>query len=695
MLSFLNTVRLQELDNSGKILNGGKIYTYRLGTNTPKITYQDINGETPNTNPVILDSVGSAQIYLNGSYTLWLYDENDVQVGPPVDIEGGINNFITSGGSGTFADNIVVSVNNYNDVRALTNPYAWVFVQGRELQADGGEGLFYFDASSSESDDDGVTLQPSTTGRYIRYNVTNIEPTWFGLVYNDSSDQSIYLDKAATASIRYARPVLINDSVYINSNYTITSGSEYIFTDNSKMVSTLSVTMTFPSGSKILSCGRRIFGNSVQPIFGKSIFAGDTINYSIFDADNVEGRIVKLQNSSSENYFIRFDESITTSVAPQLPANFDLQYSGNVVTINSPTDLSYRTSYDGTSQLFGYTFLSAVGNVSISGDTIRPEHFGVDNNIAFKVLSQSGKGVLQAGKAYNISANLSGEELSLISEDNYTDSNLNLNDCYFDFNKLYLHNATLNMTSATIDSENIVFKDIALISDTSGAIYASDDIRLYDCYIVNENIFETSGNIFYDNVELAVSADYRFYKENTVFEDVYLRSEEKTPEYTTLLGIDDSKKIITIDNLVLPNISATNITTYNTPESRKINKTRIDFRWVYNFGPQCGIYRDDVYVSASPVGVLTATYVATSADNAVIIASTSGSTYTAYVGRIDLTTELGDVREQVTVCQDGSLPSLQVSGAVTGFGVYPGIVDQYKFGTVAYYDDRAKKWSLT
>lgn len=55
-------------------LVGGKLYTYAAGTSTPKPTYQDAAGTTPNTNPITLDSTGSALIFWDGSYKIALMD---------------------------------------------------------------------------------------------------------------------------------------------------------------------------------------------------------------------------------------------------------------------------------------------------------------------------------------------------------------------------------------------------------------------------------------------------------------------------------------------------------------------------------------------------------------------------------------------------------------------------------------------
>lgn len=50
---------------AGLPLVGGLLYSYIAGTTTPQATYTDETGLTPNTNPVVLDSTGSAEVWLN------------------------------------------------------------------------------------------------------------------------------------------------------------------------------------------------------------------------------------------------------------------------------------------------------------------------------------------------------------------------------------------------------------------------------------------------------------------------------------------------------------------------------------------------------------------------------------------------------------------------------------------------------
>lgn len=67
--------------STGAPLVGGKLFSYQAGTSTPQNTYTDSTGATPNTNPIILDSTGSAAMWLDPSlsYKFILQDSNGVQ----------------------------------------------------------------------------------------------------------------------------------------------------------------------------------------------------------------------------------------------------------------------------------------------------------------------------------------------------------------------------------------------------------------------------------------------------------------------------------------------------------------------------------------------------------------------------------------------------------------------------------------
>lgn len=58
------TPRVTFTTATGQPLSGGCVFTYQGGTSTPQATYADYTGTTPNANPVILDTTGSAVMWL-------------------------------------------------------------------------------------------------------------------------------------------------------------------------------------------------------------------------------------------------------------------------------------------------------------------------------------------------------------------------------------------------------------------------------------------------------------------------------------------------------------------------------------------------------------------------------------------------------------------------------------------------------
>lgn len=104
----------QFFDDNGDPLSGGKLYTYAAGTTTPKATYTDAGGATPNANPVVLDAAGRATVFLTGSYKFTLKTSGDVLVKETDNVTA----FSSSGSSvdsitTTFTEDVVVAADSF------------------------------------------------------------------------------------------------------------------------------------------------------------------------------------------------------------------------------------------------------------------------------------------------------------------------------------------------------------------------------------------------------------------------------------------------------------------------------------------------------------------------------------------------------------------------------------------------------
>jgi hypothetical protein len=133
LLSPAPMIRMYETSAAGAPLAGGLLYTAQPGTvagpgqSFPKASFTDSTGGVPNTNPVVFGSNGKADVWLNGSYSLALYDANGVLIESNSNVSAGGG----SGGSGTGTgvDNISffdatisainVSIPSANDVTAI------------------------------------------------------------------------------------------------------------------------------------------------------------------------------------------------------------------------------------------------------------------------------------------------------------------------------------------------------------------------------------------------------------------------------------------------------------------------------------------------------------------------------------------------------------------------------------------------
>jgi len=99
--------KIQFFADDGTPLVGGKLYSYAAGTTTPLATYTTYAGTVANTNPVILDSRGEADVWLdNALYKLALYDSDNALIWT-VDNVSSVNSGIftgpVSGTTGTFS----------------------------------------------------------------------------------------------------------------------------------------------------------------------------------------------------------------------------------------------------------------------------------------------------------------------------------------------------------------------------------------------------------------------------------------------------------------------------------------------------------------------------------------------------------------------------------------------------------------
>lgn len=111
-MSELSPVLKQRFFNSNGVpLAGGLLYSYAAGTTTPLATYTDETGLTPNTNPVVLDANGQADVWMASSnYKFMLTDPLGI-VQWTVDNVEGVNGKVSAAVTAALAEIILPIVN--------------------------------------------------------------------------------------------------------------------------------------------------------------------------------------------------------------------------------------------------------------------------------------------------------------------------------------------------------------------------------------------------------------------------------------------------------------------------------------------------------------------------------------------------------------------------------------------------------
>lgn len=193
--------KMQFFGDDGLPLSLGKIYTYAKGTTNPLTTYVDSSATNPNANPIILDSNGRANVWLQQlPYSFVIYDSEDVLQGCSGDIE-----FPPASESGS-------SIEAWSDIVVYNFP---------DLVA-GSDGYTYRCVGTNNLDDDPVT---STSGEWV--NLTpdvNIDPIPTGTIitFSASTPPTGYLECDGSAISRTTYSALF---AVIADDYGVGDGS--------------------------------------------------------------------------------------------------------------------------------------------------------------------------------------------------------------------------------------------------------------------------------------------------------------------------------------------------------------------------------------------------------------------------------------------------------------------------------------
>lgn len=114
MSTQLLAIKTRFTDDTGAPLKGGRVYTFYAGTSTPKETYKDVDLLIPNTNPVLLDDTGAADIYLKGSYRIRVLD----RFGALIEEQDDVSKIISRVDAGELVASLVGAITSLSDTKS-------------------------------------------------------------------------------------------------------------------------------------------------------------------------------------------------------------------------------------------------------------------------------------------------------------------------------------------------------------------------------------------------------------------------------------------------------------------------------------------------------------------------------------------------------------------------------------------------
>lgn len=167
------TAKAQFIDAAGIPLAGGYLYTYEAGTTTPQATYTDSTAATANSNPIVLDSRGEANIWLSSAnYKFKLTDANGTEIWTVDNIAAP-----STALSPVFSSNVTISANTSGPALLVTQTGAGAAIRVQD-SADPDSSPFVVDTSgqvgigtatpANAIDVAGGAIQISTSGGTAR-----------------------------------------------------------------------------------------------------------------------------------------------------------------------------------------------------------------------------------------------------------------------------------------------------------------------------------------------------------------------------------------------------------------------------------------------------------------------------------------------------------------------------------------------
>jgi hypothetical protein len=237
-------------DNNGFPAAFGTLSTFAAGTTTPQATYVDSSQTTPNTNPIVLNFRGEANVWLDPSKSykfvlkdflgilIWTVDNITIgNANPSFNIIPAVDNLYTLGNTSFAWANVYVGPNHGALLDTATGNFGYYARTAREISASVTPTNFSYppgDVRRYGADPTG-SIDCTTAINNAQASNTNV---YFNQTGTYRISQSMSLNRGVTFSFSAGAPLSIDLNKVVSINGQIVAGSYQIFTGSGKAQNT-------------------------------------------------------------------------------------------------------------------------------------------------------------------------------------------------------------------------------------------------------------------------------------------------------------------------------------------------------------------------------------------------------------------------------------------------------------------------
>lgn len=293
----------------------------------------------------------------------------------------------STGATGPFG---LATLDTISDLMALTNRPSPILVKGYYQNNDGGGGMFIWNAGDTASSNGGTIFQPSSgpSGRYYRVWTDILEGDWFGMVGDNSTDNSQAFSNLLTAANNNGGGIVqISSGIYkFNSKISLTFNNQISIAGSGSESTILSWSIT-DGGLNLsyttLSSAINLKGLSLYT----SVINGGTalkITGTSVSNSNIPGSIINDIKIRGNNVSTQFWNTGVSFVDCWYPSVQKLSFNGKLEAV-LPFSSSIGIEFNRTTGLYIVdSFISDVDVGIIQSGASRGDELSIGNHVEIK-----------------------------------------------------------------------------------------------------------------------------------------------------------------------------------------------------------------------------------------------------------------------------------------------------------------------